>query len=158
MKNTSVIINSAILATVLIMTPVSVYAEPVDVKSVEADHQNHHSANRHTKMRHHFKKMAKRLNLTAEQQDKIKVIYQSQKEDKMAQKESMVIYREQVKSLFMSPTFDEQAFVTLHSQHQSQFSQMALTKAKARHAIMQVLNVEQQEKMLTMKRKGRGLF
>jgi len=154
----SVIINGAILATTLIMTSVTAYAESTNNQNVETEHKKNHSTNRHMKMKHHFKKMAKRLNLSDEQKDRIKAIYQAKKEARMTQKESMIAFREQVQSLFMSSTFDDQAFLTLQNQHQSQFSQMALTRAKARHAIMQVLNAEQQEKMLTMKRKGRGLF
>ena len=163
MKNISVIISSAILTAVLAVTSVNTFATTVDKDAKEKQHKNHDANGHYYKMKHHFKKLAKRLNLTDEQQEQIKAIHAEQKENKVTNKEKMIAFRNEVKNLLMSSSFDEQAFLNLHNQQQSQFSQMALARVKAKHAVMQILNEEQQEKMLTMKRKGKshhpfGLF
>jgi len=169
MKNIPVMISSAILTTVLAVTSVSVYATTPDDKMYEGhgkshDADGHHNKSKHHhKMKHHFKKLSKRLDLSNEQQAQIKAIYAVHKENKESNKKSMIAFRDKVKNLMMSSTFDEEAFLKLHNQQQSQFSQMALARAKSKHAVLQVLNEEQQEKMLVMKgkRKGhhlRGLF
>ena len=156
MKNISVIISSAILTTVLSLASDSVFAAVVDSEVKKSHYKNNESSSRHHKMKHHFKKLARQLNLTDEQQEKIKAIHAAQNENKTTNKANMTAFRDEVKNLLMSSTFDEQAFLNLHNQQQSQFSQMALARAKAKHAVMQILNEEQQDKMLTMKRKGKG--
>jgi protein CpxP len=113
-------------------------------------------AERKHRTKSHFKKMAKYLQLTEDQRSSIKVIFKELKDEKLARKESMTGFRQQIKSLMGSAVFDEQVFTELHSQYQTQFAEVALLKAKSRHAIMQVLTTAQQEKFATFKKGKKG--
>jgi hypothetical protein len=58
----------------------------------------------------------------------------------------------------IASVFDQQAFIDLQDQYQSHFSEVNLSKAKHKHAYMQVLDEEQQQKMLLLGNKVRLLF
>jgi Spy/CpxP family protein refolding chaperone len=158
MKNVATIIKCAALASAIVMTSITTYASAAGNVNADNDQRKHHITHDGKKMKRHFKRIAKQLDLTQEQKDKIQAIYAEKSESRALNKETMQAFRQQVKALIMSPTFDEKAFLDLHNQQQSEFSQMALSRAKAKHAVMLVLTADQQEKMIAMKSKRRGMF
>ncbi len=107
-------------------------------------------------MKHKFKKMAKHLELTGEQRQQAKAIYQKAKESRLALKDSMKDFHQQSKSLMMADNLDEQAFLDLHRQYQDSFGQMALIKIKTKHSFVQILNDEQKQKMKSHQKSRKG--
>lgn len=103
-----------------------------------------------------LKMMIKRLNLTDEQVAKIKLVKEQSRTEVITLKEQFKQYKESVKVLNDNPIFDEQSFGDLHSQYQTTFAQLALQKAKTKHAIFHILTLEQQEKWTELKIKHRG--
>lgn len=100
-----------------------------------------------------LKKMARYLDLTAEQKSEIKDIFTAAKSNRNVEKQAMNDFKLEVKALVQADTFDEQAFKNLHSAHQVQIQNVALEKAKVKHQIFNVLTPEQQEKWLEFKEK-----
>lgn len=103
--------------------------------------------------RHHHKMMVRYLELTDEQQAEMKSIRQQAKTEGSAIKESLSTYKEKVSVIIQADEFDQAAFENLHAEYQQNFSQMALLKAKTKHAMRQVLTEEQQEKWAEIKPK-----
>lgn len=100
-----------------------------------------------------LKHMKRKLDLTDEQVAQIKAIREQSKVDGETLREAKKAFHEQVITLKDSATFDEAAFVSAYNQYQQTFADMALLKAKTRHAIYHVLTEEQQAKMEEMKEK-----
>jgi periplasmic protein CpxP/Spy len=98
------------------------------------------------KHKHRMAKMAKALGLTEEQKTAIKDIREQAKSEKSVLTEQLSSFKNAAKGLMSKEEFDESAFLNLKNQHQETFTQLALLKAKTRHAIRQVLTPEQQEK------------
>tara|TARA_R110000744_G_scaffold16472_6_gene45367 strand:+ start:2772 stop:3257 length:486 start_codon:yes stop_codon:yes gene_type:complete len=122
-----------------------------DSHNVEKSQQQGEGAKKHhAKMKKHMHRLAKKLDLTSEQRDEIKVVFSGMKEDRLAHKANFTGFNEQVKSLLQASKFDENKFDAIYAEFQPNFQKMAMDKAKIRHAIMQVLTPEQQKKFLTM--------
>lgn len=149
-------LSSVILATSLLLT----FSTPVNAseptKNIREMSQVHQGESRQ-QFKHKFKKLAKYLQLSIEQREKVKAIFKQAKTDKMAHRETLLGFKEQVKSLLDAPIFDDNAYVELHNQYQNQLTQGALIKVKAKHAMLQILTAEQREKLEKFKG-GRGLF
>ena len=96
--------------------------------------------------KHHHRKMAKFLRLSDDQKTQMKSISQSAKNEAGELRELLTTYKEQVKLFFATESFDEAAFANLHAEYQANFAQLALLRAKTKHAIFNVLTTEQQEK------------
>ena len=119
---------------------------------VQTKHSKH---DKKYSMKRQFKKMARHLQLSEEQKVKVKAIFEQAKDSREEQRASMKDFKEQVKSLMQSTVFDDKAFTEIHSQYQATFAEMALLKAKNKHAIYQVLTPEQREKFSKFKMKNR---
>lgn len=116
-----------------------------------AKHENAEGRDhQHAKMKKHLHRLAKKLDLTPEQRSEIKVIYSSMKEDRQANKATFSGFKQQVQSMLQASEFDENQFTNIYAKYQPSFQKSAMEKAKVRHAVMQVLTPEQQEKFLTM--------
>jgi len=102
-------------------------------------------------MKRKFKKMARYLELTDEQRKEAKAIHVQAKESRIALKESLQGFHQQRKVLIAEDSFNEQAFLDLHSQYQDSFAQMALIKVKTKHSFIKLLTEEQKEKMQSHK-------
>lgn len=100
-----------------------------------------------------MKKMARHLELSDEQVAEIKAIKKQSRAENDELRISMKAFREQVKALKDNVDFDEQAFSAIYLQYQDTFAQIAMQKAKSRHAMYQVLNEEQRAKWETLKQK-----
>jgi len=93
-----------------------------------------------------IKKMIKVLGLSESQQVQIKAIRAQAKGENIALRFEMKAYKHGVKALIQAKEFDEQAFIALHSNNQKNYAEIALKKAKMRHAILQILTAEQRVK------------
>lgn len=100
-----------------------------------------------------FKKMVKYLKLSEEQQEKMKSIRTNASEQRTGFKQSMKSFHAKTKVLLEASLFDEQGFNALYSQYQEEFQEMASFKVKSKHAMLQILNKEQQEKFFKFERK-----
>ncbi|MBQ4832750.1 Spy/CpxP family protein refolding chaperone [Pseudoalteromonas sp. MMG010] len=106
---------------------------------------------------------AEKLDLTQEQQDKLTVIFNSQKDklkalkgDKETRKAERQAHKAKMDALLSGATFDENAAKELLAERQAKGEQFALIRLQTQYEVMQVLNAEQQEKMAKMKkRKGK---
>lgn len=103
-----------------------------------------------------LKKMQKYLELTPEQVEKIKLIKEQSREQVQPLKENARSFFTSLKVLKENPIFDEVLFNATYAQYQETFAQLALQKAKTKHAIYHVLTSEQQEKWATFKAKKKG--
>ncbi|GAA6204795.1 Spy/CpxP family protein refolding chaperone [Thalassotalea sp. SU-HH00458] len=144
-----------LIGTILVSSLAILPVQEVIAKEGQTAQTEHMKKGKKHPMMRQFKKMAKHLALTDEQKTQVKAIFEQTKLKAKEQKETMKGFKEQVKSLMSAPTFDEKAFIELHSQYQTSFTEMALQKAKSKHAIMQVLTAEQREKFMKFNRKHR---
>ena len=158
MNKFSTLLTTAVLTSVFFASPVIV----AEVQAEEVKEQTKKSgelkSKRAKKMKRHFKKMAKHLQLTNEQRTQIKALFKQAKSERKANKENLTGFKEQVKSLMSASSFDEKAFTDLRGQYQHHFAQMALIKVKAKHAMLQLLTDEQKEKLQNFKGREMGLF
>ena len=147
----SIISISAVCAAIAFSSMSGAYAAGNDFGF---DGQRHHQKSG----KHMMKRMTKVLSLSEEQQTQIKALKTQAKEQHELQRESVKKFKDEEKLLLQAETFDEQAYIALHASYQDTFTQMALTRAKTKHAIFNVLTTEQQEKWLTKmdKRKKNG--
>ena len=97
---------------------------------------------------HMKKRMIKKLKLTEQQQVQIQALKTQAKDQHEKLRDSMKKFKAEEKVLLQAKVFDEQAYITLHSVYQPSFAQRALTRAKTKHGIFNVLTTEQQEKWL----------
>lgn len=100
----------------------------------------------HKHKKHHHRMMAKFLGLSDDQKTQMKSIRQSAKDEAGELRELLTTYKDQVKLLIAAESFDEAAFANLHAEYQANFAQLALLRAKTKHAMKSVLTAEQQEK------------
>lgn len=146
----TLLISAPLLATMLISGNSYAFQEPTINNTAQETNENKH----HKKAKHHFKKMAKILQLTDDQKTLMKAIHQQAKVDSEGTHSEMKAFKAQIKSLMDASVFDEQAFRNVYSQYQATFEQAALLKAKNKHAIEQILTSEQKDKWIKMKEKS----
>mgnify|MGYP000336076042 CR=1 FL=1 len=118
---------------------------------------------------HKFEKMAKKLDLSAEQQEAIKSIFEEFKAqrttvDREAMKAKHLEMKEKFAALMAAPTLDEAAVTAHFAEMSAKKNERQLNKMKMQHAIYQQLTAEQQpmylkmlaKKMRKIKHKNRG--
>lgn len=132
----------AIVASASLLAVPVLEAKPENSASSQQSYQEHGRSFH----KHLMKKMARKLDLSDEQQAEIKKIYRAAKEKKIENKSWLKNYRQQVKQLMLAETFDEQAFLNLRQEYNDNFTNMELSKVKTKHAIAQVLTPEQRKK------------
>lgn len=153
--------------TALLLTTASMLAAPAysfaedGAKTTDCQHMQQHNAKQAKKMgkfspRKELKMMARHLDLTNEQKSEIKTIFKTAKTNANVNKQAMKNFKKEVKALVHADTFDEQAFINLHTANQVQIQNMALAKAKVKHQVFNVLTPEQQEKWQNFKEKKRA--
>ena len=125
-----------------------------------ANHE-HHERKAHRAMKGHhgakmLKKMKRYLELSDEQVTQIKTIRSQSKSDNETLRTQLKAFKEQVKSQQVASEFDEAAFIASYQQYQDTFAQLAMQKAKTRHAIFQVLTSEQQAKWQAFQEKRKA--
>jgi len=119
-----------------------------------SDHHQDSSGKHHQQMSDkNLAKLSRKLGLTESQQADIKALKSEEQANMQTLKPAMKTFREQVKTLMLADSFDEQAFIELQASNQDVFAQMALIKAKSKFAMKSVLTKEQLEKFRSMKHK-----
>jgi len=106
----------------------------------------------HIKLKNRLHNLAKKLDLTREQRSEIKQIFAGMRESRQVHKSALSGFKTQVQSMLQMSEFDEQQFATIYTEYQPSLQKAAMEKAKIRHAVMQVLTPEQQQKFLTMQK------
>ena len=100
-----------------------------------------------------MKMMARHLDLTELQKDQMRELLIGAKEGAEQRKIEFGNYQSQMKALIQADEFDEEAFNALNETYQPMFKEKALAKARMKHAMYQLLDAEQREKLETMKSK-----
>lgn len=93
-----------------------------------------------------LKRMARYLDLSEAQIDQIKAIKTQARTEHQTLRASMQSYFEEAKALKDQAVFDETAFNITYEKYNDTFKQIALAKAKTKHAIYYVLTAEQRVK------------
>ncbi|REL31494.1 Spy/CpxP family protein refolding chaperone [Thalassotalea euphylliae] len=125
----------------------------------EHQHKKAHSGHRMKQGQHGVKmlrKMARYLDLSDEQVAQIKEIRRQSKTENEPLRTAMKAFKTEVKNQQSGSEFDETAFSATYLQYQETFAQLALQKAKTRHAIFQVLTPEQQTKWQAFQEKRKA--
>ncbi len=153
--------------TVTSLTTATAMAKPMGDKDIEmttfnAQHQGkaHHNGeyNKHKKMmQKRFMHMAKKLQLTTEQRQRVKQIFKKAKAEREKYQPMMQAFQQAMQSLVTASSFDEQAILALKENYKSTFDQLALIKARSRFDLYAMLTPEQKDKWLTMQQRKRGL-
>ena len=107
----------------------------------------------HKMGKHKFRKMAKYLDLTQEQKDQMKSIREASREVSLPLREKAKEFFDYTKQLKAQESFDEQGFNAMYNQYQAAFAELALQRAKTKHAMYQVLTEEQKVKMEELREK-----
>ena len=118
----------------------------------------HHQQKGEIHQKSKLKKMFKALSLSEEQKLQIRAIKKQAKEQHKLQSDTMKKFKEEQRALAQAKLFDEQAFIALHEAYQPTLAQMALIKAKSKHAIFNVLTTEQQQKWHKIMEKRKEKF
>ena len=139
------LVSVSILCTVIALSSIaSVYASNDDM-SLDAPKHMQLNGDRAERM---MNRMIRALSLSDQQQVQIVAIKAQAKEQHNVLRDSMKKFKEEEKTLLQAQAFDEQAYTALHGAYQPVFVQMALIRAKTKHAIFNVLTTAQQEKWL----------
>lgn len=148
---TGVLLTSASYA----QTPMNNNAEnQITLSDEDASEMNHPPKQGHRRGMP-MKKMALMLDLTSEQQQQLTDIKAKAKSESAPLKQKLKSFRTEMKALMKADFFDEQAFIQLQSRYQPTLSQLALVKAKTKHAMKTVLTVEQREKWQKVRKLNR---
>ncbi len=147
-----------IIKPVKTMASISALCAVLALSSITSVNASAFDSSKHYQKRgeHMMKRMTKVLSLSEQQQVQIKAIKTQAKEQHELLIESMKKFKGEEKLLLQAQSFDEEAFTTLHNTYQPTFAQMALTRAKTKHAIFNVLTTDQQEKWAKVKNNRKG--
>ena len=96
------------------------------------------------------KNFAMKLDLTADQKAKIKVIMEQSHKDTMAQRKAMQPIKEQMRAMITSDTIDQSKLDTLISQKMEIVSSMMKNKIMVKHQIYLLLTPQQKVKFNEM--------
>jgi len=146
--------KTVLLVTSLSALSLAVSANPVNGERVHKTYQGEHQQNIHQKMMHkRFKHMAKELDLTKEQRQQVKEIFNNAKEQRATHQPMMKVFHQSMETLLTASTFDEQAILALKANYKPTFDQLALIKAKSRYDMFALLTEEQKDKWRLMQEK-----
>lgn len=116
-------------------------------------HENeHHQERNKAKFKVKLKRLAKYLKLSEQQRSDLRELFIQQKENRVDRRELMAEHKNQIQQLLLAEEFDEIAFKEIFKNSDA-LAQVAMQKAKMRHAMLQILTPEQQQKFLAMKEK-----
>lgn len=141
--------------TTIFFTSQSASAIGHDKSLNQTEQQGQHTSKRGHQVKSKLKRLAKHLDLTKTQKTALREIFVKEKSTRKAQRERMASFRGELRKLSVSSDFDETQFDLIYEEYQNDFKVAALEKAKIRHAMMQVLTPEQQNKMQKLAKKKR---
>lgn len=136
-------------ACVAFMMSTTTYANDIDNTQVNSDVKD----SQQMKKKHKGKGHMKGLKLTDDQKTKITEIKSNAKTENEALHIQMKEFKQREKALLQADVFDESSYVALFDEYQSVRSQLALNRAKNKHAIKQLLTEEQIKKMNRKKKR-----
>lgn len=103
-----------------------------------------------------YKKYFKRLDLSEEQKEQLKVIHTESKAEFNLYKEDEKSYKNLKKELLAGDTLNEDSLADLYTQYQNTFAAIELVRVKKMFAVKQVLTEEQFTKLTKMMKKKKG--
>lgn len=102
---------------------------------------------------HHFKKMTKELNLTSQQQDSIKAIFEKNRPQVKAQMQQMKSERQALHALIQADTIDDAAIRAQSAKVAAIQADLAVQRAHSSQEIRALLTPEQVQKFKTLQAK-----
>lgn len=148
------------IASISTLCAVIAFSSVVSISNVNASNYDASfgSPQQYQKSKHMMKRMIKVLSLSEQQQVQIEAVKMQATEQSSTLRDSMKQFKGAEKLLLQAEAFDEQAYIALHEAYQQTFAQMALTRAKTKHAVFNILTTEQQEKWLQAMEKRKERF
>jgi len=105
-----------------------------------------------------MKRMVNTLSLSEQQQVQITAVKHQARQQHEMLRDSMKKFKAEEKALLQAQVFDEQAYSVLHTAYQPIFMELALIRAKTKHAVFNVLTTAQQGKWLKVMADKKGKF
>ena len=143
-------------AVCIVIAFASVASAKVSNNDASLDAPRNHKEHKYHGNKGEMKRMAKALSLSDEQKVEIKAIKDQAKEQHKTLSASIKEFKIAERKLQHTATFDEQSYSALQDTYQPIFAQLALIRAKAKHAVFNILTTEQQEKWLKMVEHKKG--
>lgn len=107
--------------------------------------KDHKQGARGDEMQRHMRQVMSKLDLSNEQQEQIKAIQVSRKEQMKSLKVDFSEHRQRIAELIKAPEFDEVAFTNIQAKMADNKMQLSLITAKSMHQMYQVLTPEQRQ-------------
>ncbi len=124
--------------------------------------EGHHGPRGHGMGHHMMERMFSKLDLSEQQQEEVKGILTNFKNQMKDKRTERFAFKDQIKALVQSETFDEAAVRALIESKQAQRLEAQVAKARMKNQIWNVLNAEQQvqlnEMMENAHQKGRRVM
>lgn len=122
--------------------------------SFNAMAKDHNGPDRGSKIRSDIRWTMSKLDLTDEQKQQVKDIQSAKKQQLQtlkAEQGDRHANRDELNALIHAEEFDESAFMLLQQKKAEQQAQVSLISAKSKHQMLQLLTVEQKQKLAELK-------
>ena len=104
----------------------------------------------------HLDRMAKKLNLTAEQQSQLKALHEKQQAAIKAQRAQTLQLQAERSAAWAAPTLDSARLESLRQQEVKQFEAMSKLRLEHQFALAKILSPEQRQKMANWQKERRA--
>ena len=149
MKNRFWTSSLAIFATILgLSTAVQAYPW--------MEHHADHGSMQQKQGSPHLDRMAKKLNLTAEQQSQLKALHEKQQAAIKAQRAQTLQLQAERSAAWAAPTLDSARLESLRQQEVKQFEAMSKLRLEHQFALAKILSPEQRQKMANWQKERRA--
>ncbi len=149
MKNRFWTSSLAIFATILgLSTAVQAYPW--------MEHHANHGSMQQKQGSPHLDRMAKKLNLTAEQQSQLKALHEKQQAAIKAQHAQTLQLQAERSAAWAAPTLDSARLESLRQQEIKQFEAMSKLRLEHQFALAKILSPEQRQKMANWQKERRA--
>ena len=148
MKNRFWTSSLAIFATILgLSTAVQAYPW--------MEHHANHGSMQQKQGSPHLDRMAKKLNLSAEQQSQLKALHEKQQAAIKAQRAQTLQLQAERSAAWAAPTLDSARLESLRQQEVKQFEAMSKLRLEHQFALAKILSPEQRQKMANWQKERR---
>ena len=149
MKNRFWTSSLAIFATILgLSTAVQAYPW--------MEHHANHGSMQQKQGSPHLDRMAKKLNLSAEQQSQLKALHEKQQAAIKAQRAQTLQLQAERSAAWAAPTLDSARLESLRQQEVKQFEAMSKLRLEHQFALAKILSPEQRQKMTNWQKERRA--
>ena len=149
MKNRFWTSSLAIFATILgLSTAVQAYPW--------MEHHADHGSMQQKQGSPHLDRMAKKLNLSAEQQSQLKALHEKQQATIKAQRAQTLQLQAERSAAWAAPTLDSARLESLRQQEVKQFEAMSKLRLEHQFALAKILSPEQRQKMANWQKERRA--